>query len=202
MSRLPALPFLAAALCALSISRPASASEDLGRADAEDPVAADDGEPGPSSKTWKAALVAGFGSSFDAAGLALEVRRGHWAGFLSLGADAFGAPPDGGPRGHSQGSLAGGVRWFYGDGDGVVLSLHALGTAWDGWQTHAVGQQGHFLLGATAGYRQRLGDRFFAQLAAGPAGTWERYDVKAATAQPVAGFRLGLDLDLGLGMSF
>ena len=198
MTRLSALPFAAAAIASLAIALPsAAAAEDLGRA----PEARHD-EPDASATGWHAALVAGFGSAFDAGGLALEVRRGHFAGFASVGADAFGSPPDSGPRGRSLGSLALGARWFSGDGDGVVLSLHGLGTAWDGWQTHAVGQQGHFLLGATAGFRQKVGDRFFAQLAAGPAATWERYDVKSAAAQPVAGVKVGIDLDLGLGISF
>src|SRR2546423_1750125 len=72
------------------------------------------GEPLAARASWAPSLSAGFGASYDAAGFALELRRGHFAGFLGLGSDVFVAPPDSGPKGRAQGSLALGVRWFSG----------------------------------------------------------------------------------------
>ena len=151
---------------------------------------------------WQPALSAGYGAAYDAAGLGLELRRGHFAGFVAIGSDFFAGPPDSGPRGRSLGSVALGARWFSGEGDHLVLSVHATGTSWDGWQTHNVGSQGRALLGATAGWRQKIAGSFFAQAGLGAAAQYQRYDVQLASAAPVAGWSLVPNLDAALGMTF
>jgi hypothetical protein len=192
MHRHSPLPSFAAALLATTAAALAPAAR------AQEPVA----EMAAPRAVWVPSLSAGYGAAYDTAGLSLEVRRGHWAAFLGLGSDAFTAPPDSGVRGRGLGSLSLGARWFSGDGEHLVLSLHAMGTAWDGWQTHSVGQQGRALFGGTAGWRQKLGGTFFAQAAVGAAAKYESYDVQLATARPVSGWSAVPDVDVGVGMSF
>ncbi len=163
---------------------------------------ADESVPPAIESGWAPSISAGYGASYNAGGLGLELRRGHFAGFFALGADLFTAPPDSGPRGRGLGSLAIGGRWFSGEGEHLVLSVHASGASWDGWQTHSVGAQGHVMMGATAGWRQVLGKGFFAQVGVGAAAKYETYDVQLASAQPVSKWSLVPDVDAGVGLSF
>ena len=160
-------------------------------------------EPVPlqASAAWQPALSAGYGAAYDGLGLQLELRRGHWAGFFGLGSELFGAPPDSGTRGRGLGSLALGARWFSGDGEGAVLSVHAAATAWDGFQTHAIGTQGQLLAGGTAGWRLRFGAHFL-EAGAGVAARHQRYDVSQAAARPISSWSAVPDLSVAAGLQF
>jgi hypothetical protein len=157
--------------------------------------------PLEAASAWQPSLSAGYGAAYDGLGVQLELRKGHWAAFLGLGSELFGAPPDSGTRGRGLGSLALGARWLSGDGEGAVLSVHAAGTAWDGWQTHAIGTQGQLLAGGTAGWRLRFGT-WFLEAGAGVAARHQRYDVAQAAAQPIARWSAVPDLSGAAGLQF
>jgi len=156
--------------------------------------------PASAVAPWSAALTFGAGAMHDGAGLGLEVRRGRVAGFLGVGSEMFGAPPESGPRGRGLGSLALGARLFSGEGERAMLTVHSMLTSWDGLQTHHIGWQGRALVGATVGWRQRLGAGFFAQAGIGAAARYERYD--RATEAPVARWSVVPDFDAALGIMF
>ncbi|HLL54764.1 MAG TPA: hypothetical protein VK447_14520 [Myxococcaceae bacterium] len=82
-----------------------------GQARAEEPVAR---EAPPS---WHVGAGAGVGHAYAVIGLQLQLRLGHGAAFGSVSVP--GLPPL---------VVGGGVRWYSGNGEGLVLSLHGTTT--------------------------------------------------------------------------
>jgi hypothetical protein len=105
--------------------------------------------------------------AFGTLGAHAELRTGHFAGFLGLGADAFSFTP--------AVSLTAGIRFFSGSGDGLVVSLN-FATASD----HRTGSPSTSefenlddrYLSATVGWRFRHRSGFFAEVGAGGGLMW------------------------------
>jgi hypothetical protein len=143
-------------------------------------------------------LAAGVGAAaFGTAGLHLELRSGHFAGFVGIGADVFSLSP--------APSFAVGARFLSGDGEGLLLTLafafsidHQAGDP----NTREYEDLDDRYLGLTAGWRFRHRSGLFAEVAAGATlfATLDR------------GFNLGgsgrwqrgwyPDVDLALGFEF
>lgn len=107
------------------------------------------------------AVAGGVGRAYDFAGLHAELRHGHWAAFLGYG---FGECFE-----LDSGHGAAGARWFYGRGDGFFLSTHYSWKRCTYRRKHVPGTHN---LALTIGWRWRQDrsyDRWFVEVAAGPA---------------------------------
>ena len=110
---------------------------------------------------WRLGIEAGAGLAHELAGLDLTLRLGHVGVFIPFG--PFGIENvflDGAP------TVAGGIRFYSGDGEGLVLTLQGAGV-WTPRSRSAVDAGIRAAVAVTAGYCLRVG-QFFAQAAAGP----------------------------------
>lgn len=123
------------------------------------------GESGPSAADdsgWRVAVVGGVGHAYGLLGAHVELRRGHWAGFLG-----------GGVQGAAGPAVAAGVKFFSRQGEGLVVSLHAdvnpylLGSN--------LPPEMFAVVAATIGWRFRR-DQVFLELGIGPAFSYYRYN--------------------------
>lgn len=98
----------------------------------------------------------GVGHAYGLLGAHAEIRLSHWAAFVAAGFEA-----------------AAGVKWYWGEGSGFVLSLHAS------YYPMLLGLQDKekqiTTVALTAGWRIRNSDRSYIEIAVGPAYSVQRY---------------------------
>ena len=159
-------------------------------------------------------IAAGGGVAFGIIGAHLEGRIGPFAAFAGLGMDAVShnyAHPA---------TFVAGARWFFGDGDGVMLSAQlAKSSASAAWNFGGEGDNfDNLFIASTVGWRARSPHGFFYEAGIGfamlrqkdfgvlPLGTGEKSgctpDHPQDQAYCVLRWKPRPDLDLAIGFEF
>jgi hypothetical protein len=171
-------------------------------------VAAAEATPsGDAPDQWHLGLAAGAGLAHELVSIDLQVRYRHLEIFIPFGplgiANNF---IDGAP------TIAGGLRWLSGDGQGVTVSLQGA-AVWTPVSQSAADAGFVGSLALTAGGRARSG-HWFAQAAAGPIASYEDHPI-SSPSHAANGFSWGslphgrnwyrswpIDLDVAIGYEF